>query len=155
VDRQHAEPAADPRVRADCHRRAALVPGGGEPRARGGQRVGDVEVAAARHAEHGGDIGSRQGRADRVRDSGDTKVPSMPLGAATVPSDLVFTTLYNGTLIALDRRSGAIVYRRSLPASTNAPIAIAGNAVLVPAGALRTSGSGGGGRPQLVAYTVG
>jgi len=77
----------------------------------------------------------------------------MPLGAATVPSDLVFTTLYNGTLIALDRRSGAIVYRRSLPASTNAPIAIAGNAVLVPAGGPSILGATGG-PPQLVAYTV-
>lgn len=84
----------------------------------------------------------------------DTKVPSMPLGAATVSNDLVFTTLYNGVLIALDRRTGAIVYRRSLPTSTNAPIAVAGNAVLIPAGSPRTSSSAGG-QPQLVAYTVG
>ena len=33
----------------------------------------------------------------------DTKVPTMPLGAATVSNDLVFTTLYNGALIALNR----------------------------------------------------
>ena len=82
----------------------------------------------------------------------DTKVPDMPLGAATVAGDLVFTTLYKGVLIALDRRTGAIVYRRSLPAATNAPIAIAGNAVIVPAGAPKTSGAAG--QPQLVAYTV-
>ncbi len=50
----------------------------------------------------------------------------MPLGAATVSNDLVFTTLYNGVLIALDRYTGAIVYRTLLPTSTNAPIAIAG-----------------------------
>jgi alcohol dehydrogenase (cytochrome c) len=84
----------------------------------------------------------------------DTKVPSMPLGAATVSNGLVFTTLYNGVLIALNRDTGAIVYRHQLPTSTNAPIAVFGNTVLVPAGGPQTSSSGGGGNPQLVAYTV-
>jgi outer membrane protein assembly factor BamB len=81
----------------------------------------------------------------------DTKVPNMPLGAATVSNDLVFTTLYNGVLIALNRSTGAIVYQLKLPASTNAPIAIAGNSVIIPAGAPGASASG---TPQLVAYTV-
>ena len=84
----------------------------------------------------------------------DTKVPSMPLGAATVSTGLVFTTLYNGVLIALNRGTGAIVYRRQLPTSANSPIAVFGNTVLVPAGGPKTSSSGGGGNPQLVAYTV-
>jgi outer membrane protein assembly factor BamB len=84
----------------------------------------------------------------------DTKFPSMPLGAATVSNGLVFTTLYNGILIALDRGTGAIVYQHPLPASTNAPIAVFGNTVLVPAGAPVTSRSGRHGKPQLVAYTV-
>jgi alcohol dehydrogenase (cytochrome c) len=84
----------------------------------------------------------------------DTKVPALPLGAATVSNDLLFTTLYNGELIALDRDTGAIVYRLKLPTTTNAPIAIAGNAVIIPAGGPKTSTKGGGGHPQLVAYTV-
>jgi outer membrane protein assembly factor BamB len=84
----------------------------------------------------------------------DTKVPTLPLGAATVSNDLVFTTLYNGELLALNRSTGAIVYQRKLPTSTNSPIAVAGNAVLVPAGGPQTSAAGGGGSPQLVAYTV-
>jgi outer membrane protein assembly factor BamB len=79
---------------------------------------------------------------------------SVTFGAATVSDDLVFTTLYDGALIALDRDTGAIVYRRQLPTSANAPIAVFGNTVLVPAGGPQTSGSGGGGHPQLVAYTV-
>jgi alcohol dehydrogenase (cytochrome c) len=83
----------------------------------------------------------------------DTKVPQMPLGAVTVSDDLVFTTLYNGELLALDRSTGAIVYRRKLPTSTNAPIAVAGNAVLVPAGGAGNLGVTGG-NPQLVVYTV-
>ena len=84
----------------------------------------------------------------------DTKVSSLPLGATTVSNDLVFTTLFNGTLIALNRATGAIVYRHTLPTTTNAPLAIAGNTVLVPAGGPQTSATGGGGSPQLVAYTV-
>jgi glucose dehydrogenase len=84
----------------------------------------------------------------------DTKVPTLPLGAATVANDLIFTTLYNGVLIALNRGTGAIVYQHLLPASTNAPIAVFGNTVLVPAGAPVASRSGRRGNPQLVAYTV-
>jgi outer membrane protein assembly factor BamB len=84
----------------------------------------------------------------------DTKVSELPLGAATVSGNLVFTTLYHGTLIALNSTTGAIVYRHQLPTSTNAPLAIAGNTVLVPAGAPRTSKAKPRGKPQLVAYTV-
>lgn len=83
----------------------------------------------------------------------DTKVPNMPLGAATVSNDLVFTTLFNGELVALNRATGAIVYHHELPTSTNAPIAIAGNTVLVPAGGSADPG-GPTGNPQLIAYTV-
>ena len=83
----------------------------------------------------------------------DTKVPAMPLGAATVSNDLVFTTLYDGVLIALNRATGAIVFRHRLPTSANSPIAIAGNAILVPAGGPSILGVTGG-SPQLVAYTV-
>ena len=90
----------------------------------------------------------------------DTKVPytkpsSLPLGAATVSNDLVFTTLYNGVLLAFNRATGAIVYQHRLPASANAPIAVFGNTVLVPTGDPPTSKSTiSGGKAQLVAYTV-
>jgi alcohol dehydrogenase (cytochrome c) len=83
----------------------------------------------------------------------DTKLDDMPLGATTVSNDLVFTTLFNGALIALNRHTGAIVYRHQLPTSANSPIAIAGNAVIVPAGGPKTV-SEPGGNPQVVAYTV-
>ncbi len=84
----------------------------------------------------------------------DTKVPTMPFGATTVSNDLVFTTLYSGVLIAFNRTTGAIVYRRQLPTSANSPIAVFGNTVLVPAGGPKTSASAGSGNPQLVAYTI-
>jgi glucose dehydrogenase len=77
----------------------------------------------------------------------DTKVPTLPLGAATVSNDLVFTTLLSGELIALDRNTGKIVYSNPLPATTKAPIAIAGNTVLVPVGVAD-------GQQELVAYTA-
>ena len=83
-----------------------------------------------------------------------TTVSSLPVGAATVSNDLVFTTLFNGTLIALNRSTGAIVFQRKLPTTTNAPLAVFGNTVLVAAGGPETSAKGGGGDPQLVAYTV-
>ena len=67
----------------------------------------------------------------------DTKVQAYPLGAVTVSNNLVFTTLYMGVLVALDRTTGAIVYQRKLPTSANAPIATAGNSILVPAGGPR------------------
>jgi len=89
---------------------------------------------------------------DNGRVEWDTKVPSLPLGAATVSNDLVFTTLYRGVLIALNRFTGAIVYHRTLPTSTNAPIAVAGNTVLVPAGG--PSEHIAGHHPQLLAYAV-
>jgi alcohol dehydrogenase (cytochrome c) len=91
----------------------------------------------------------------------DTKLPEMALGAVTVSNDLVFSTLYDGELIALNRATGAIVYRHQLPTSTNAPIVVAGNTVIVPAGGpitgynRATGKTEGGGNPQLVAYTVG
>jgi len=64
----------------------------------------------------------------------DTKLPTMPLGDATVSNDLVFTTLYNGKLVAFSRTTGKIVYSKKLTASSNSPIAIAGNTLLAAAG---------------------
>jgi len=88
----------------------------------------------------------------------DTKLPQMALGAATVSNNLVFTTLYSGELIAMNRTTGAIVYRHQLPTSTNAPLVIAGNTVIVSAGGPLTgpplTGKSAGGKPQVVAYTV-
>ncbi len=82
----------------------------------------------------------------------DTKVASLPLGAATISNDLVFTTLLNGTLLALNRHTGAIAYRRKLPTTTNSPIAIAGHTVLVPAGGI--TGKSPSKNPQVVAYAA-
>jgi alcohol dehydrogenase (cytochrome c) len=81
----------------------------------------------------------------------DTKVSSLPVGAATVSRDLVLTTNYQGDLIALDRATGAIVDTLKLPTTTNAPIAVFGNTILVPAGGPGTAVARA---PQLIAYTI-
>ena len=82
----------------------------------------------------------------------DRKVESLPVGAATVSNDLLFTTLFGGTLLAIDRDTGKIAYTRKLPTTTNAPIAIAGRTVIVPAG---DAGKRRRANPQVVAYTLG
>ena len=95
----------------------------------------------------------------------DTKVTSLPLGAATVSDNLVFTTLFmtthpsgsvplDGELIALDRTTGAIVYRHKLPAGSNAPIAVAGNTVIVPVGFTKSASKKRAGTAQVVAYRL-
>jgi glucose dehydrogenase len=63
-----------------------------------------------------------------------TAVKDLPLGAATVSNDLVFTTLVKGQMIALNRASGKVIYTAQLPRATNAPLAIAGNTIIVPDG---------------------
>jgi alcohol dehydrogenase (cytochrome c) len=82
-----------------------------------------------------------------------TKLRSVPLGAVTVSNDLVLTTTYD-TLVALNRRTGAIVYERKLPTTTNAPIAIAGRTIIVPAGGITGKRLGASFNPQVVAYRV-
>ena len=82
-------------------------------------------------------------------------MPTLPLGAATVSNDLVFTTLYNGELVALNRATGAIVYqaeaaddRRTPP--SRSPATRSSSRRAAGTGAVK----GSGGSPQLVAYTV-
>ena len=41
-------------------------------------------------------------------------------GAATISNDLVFTTTFEGKVIALDRDTGSVVWEKQLPAGTNA-----------------------------------
>jgi alcohol dehydrogenase (cytochrome c) len=81
-----------------------------------------------------------------------TKVDGMPDGATTVSNNLVFTVLFQGELVALNRSTGAIVYTAQLPRSTNAPIAIAGNTIIVATGGPKYGSNAG--PSQIVAYTV-
>ena len=57
----------------------------------------------------------------------DTRLSQIANGDATVSNDLVFTTTFDGYLLALARNDGQAVCRKKLPAFTNAPIAIEGD----------------------------
>jgi alcohol dehydrogenase (cytochrome c) len=81
----------------------------------------------------------------------DTRLSHSPYGAATIANDLVFTTTYDGTLWAFDRRSGKPVWRSKLPTGTDAPVAVAGDTLVTAASIPLTSSA----RPQLVAYRLG
>jgi outer membrane protein assembly factor BamB len=81
----------------------------------------------------------------------DTKLSQMPDGDATVVNDVVFTTTFDGYLLAFNRTDGSIVWKQKLPAFTNAPIAIAGNTLITAA-----SYPGGKGQTtEVVAFRLG
>jgi mono/diheme cytochrome c family protein len=72
-------------------------------------------------------------------------------GDATVVNDLVFTTTFDGHVIALDRKTGRIVWNEKLPAFTNAPVAISGDTLVTAA-----SYPGGEGQTtEVVAFKLG
>jgi len=64
----------------------------------------------------------------------DRRLPHSVYGAASISSDVVFTTTYEGTLWALSTRSGAVLWRAPLPAGSDGPPAIAGDTLVAGAG---------------------
>ena len=86
------------------------------------------------------------------------KLDSSQIHQLTAAGDeFLFEMAKRGVLSSLSD-PGAIVYRHQLPTSTNAPLVIAGNTVIVAAGGPLTgpplTAKSGGGKPQIVAYTV-
>ena len=79
-----------------------------------------------------------------------TKLPSSPYGAATVSNDLVWTTTFNGKLIAMSRTTGKIVWQQQLSAGTNSPLAIDGDTLVTAA----SFPSGAGQTAEIVAYSL-
>jgi mono/diheme cytochrome c family protein len=72
-------------------------------------------------------------------------------GDATVVNDLLFTTTFDGYLVALARKTGRIAWRQKLPAFTNAPIAIQDDTLITAA-----SFPGGKGQTtEVVAFRLG
>ena len=110
----------------------------------------ELPVATSSNGQLGGEVEALNLTTGKVQ--WDRKVKSLPVGAATVSNDLLFTTLFGGTLLAIDRDTGKIAYTRKLPTTTNAPIAIAGRTVIVPAG---DAGKRRSVNPQVVAYKLG
>lgn len=79
------------------------------------------------------------------------KLPQMPLGAATVAGDLVFTTTFTGELMALSRATGSVVWTSQLPAGSNSDLAIAGDTLIAGAGLPLSATQ----QPAVVAYRLG
>jgi outer membrane protein assembly factor BamB/cytochrome c5 len=80
----------------------------------------------------------------------ETELHQPSFGAATVSNDLVFTTLYDGTIVALSREDGSIVWEEKLPGGTNSPLVIE-RATLIAINSVPT----GSAKPQIVAYRLG
>jgi alcohol dehydrogenase (cytochrome c) len=80
----------------------------------------------------------------------DRKLPYSPYGATTVVNDLVFATTYEGTVWALSKRTGVVLWRAELPAATDAPVAVAGD-TLVTASSIPLAESPG---LEIIAYRL-
>jgi outer membrane protein assembly factor BamB len=64
----------------------------------------------------------------------DVPLDQSPYGATTVVNDLVFTTTFDGTVYALNKHTGAVVWQAKLPAASNAPVAVNGDTLYAGAG---------------------
>jgi outer membrane protein assembly factor BamB len=98
----------------------------------------------AEMGQHPGEIVAIDARTGTEKWS--TAVPGDPLGGATVVNDLVFTALLDGTVVALDRDDGKIVWRDKLDGGINGWISAAGDTIMVPVGLSEP--------PTLVAYSL-
>jgi len=78
------------------------------------------------------------------------ELDSMPLGAVTIANDLLFTTLFDGRLVAHSLEDGSEVWSAELPAGTNSPVAIAGDRLVTAAGFPQ----GAGQKPALVVFQL-
>jgi alcohol dehydrogenase (cytochrome c) len=76
------------------------------------------------------------------------RLPSPNFGCATVASDVVFTSTYDGTVYALAARDGTILWRARMRAGVNACPAVVGDLLVVGAGVRRPNGAA----PELVAF---
>lgn len=76
----------------------------------------------------------------------DVTVAGDPLGATTVVNDVVLTATFQGTIYALDRKTGATIHTITAPGNINGWPAIAGDLLVWPVG-LATP-------PSLVGYRL-
>ena len=78
-------------------------------------------------------------------DTGDilweTEFDDLVVGSATVVNDLVITSVFGGTVHALNRTNGEIVWSYQASAGLNAPLAVAGDTIIVPAGIPNRAGN--------------
>jgi outer membrane protein assembly factor BamB len=89
----------------------------------------------------------------------DTDLPSGALGGATVVNDLVFTGGLDGRIRAYNTADGTLAWSMQTAAGINAPLAISGDYLYVPAGgpliASEETEDVGEQQAQLIAYKLG
>jgi outer membrane protein assembly factor BamB len=76
---------------------------------------------------------------------------SAAFGAPTVVNDLVFATSFEGSVYALDAKTGGEVWVGTLPAGINTSVSISGDTVIAPAGLPTAKGQ----TPEIVAFRLG
>jgi outer membrane protein assembly factor BamB len=76
---------------------------------------------------------------------------SAAFGAPTVVNDLVFATAFDGSVYALDAKTGGEVWVGTLPAGVNTSVSVSGDTMIVPAGIASAEGQ----TPEIVAYRLG
>jgi outer membrane protein assembly factor BamB len=81
----------------------------------------------------------------------DDKLPSSPYGAVTLANNVAFTTTFNGTLYAFETTTGKELWKTTLSAGTNAPVAVFGDTV-VTAGSFPLAP---GQKALIIAYRLG
>ena len=79
------------------------------------------------------------------------KLASVPLGAATVVNNIVFTSTLDGHVYGFNADSGDTVFESKLPAGAVAPLAAFDGTLVVPAGWAHSKGQ----KAQVVAFTIG
>jgi glucose dehydrogenase/plastocyanin len=75
------------------------------------------------------------------------KLGAPDFGSALVVGDLVFTSTFDGDVLAFDRASGKQAFSWKAPGGINSPMSVAGDTLLVPVGL--------GAQPMLVALKLG
>ena len=65
-------------------------------------------------------------------------------------NDLVFATTFEGTVHALDAKTGGEVWQGALPAGTNTGVTVSGDTLIAPAGLPVAEGQ----TPEIVAFRL-
>ncbi|MBJ7354113.1 MAG: c-type cytochrome [Thermoleophilaceae bacterium] len=79
------------------------------------------------------------------------KLASVPLGAATVVNNIVFTSTLDGHVYGFNAGNGDTVFESKLPAGAVAPLAAFDGTLIVPASFVHRRGQ----KAQVVAFTIG
>ena len=127
-------------------------------RRRDGLRAGQQPLRDIQQADAAETAGTGEGTGELVaidiatgRVRWDTRLPHGEYGGATVTNDLVLTTTYDGTVWALDRHDGSVLWRGALPAASIAPVAVTGDTLLAAGGIALDRSQ----RMRIVAYRLG